>query len=1211
MRLTGLSHLLVEQLAIIAALLAYLTGIVSVRPHPIPPEDPFATQEQGRNHGTADKPIEKVVLVIIDALRTDHLALTNQPLMPHMYDLLTRGKAYGFVLHTATPTVTLPRIKSLVTGSIPGFMDIITNFGAGELVDDNLIQRWVDAGKRIHFYGDNTWLSLFPKQFTKYDAVTSFFVSDYTEVDRNVTRHIPNEMKSDDWDVLILHYLGLDHIGHLEGPMSSLIGPKLLEMDRVLHDIQQGLQKKEKPYLVLVCGDHGMSDAGGHGGSSHSEVTTSAMLFSNTFGKVMGGKPREVKQVDVASTLAFLTNVEVPEGNVGRPITEVVSHLDIKKRMLLHHNAAKQLLSVARGSGLSVNHDNADLLFEEATKLHKEVLEKLNKDPPDEDYKESEAKRVLKFYQECEQMASDALTSKLQSYDLPTIFSSTIIVIMVLTVSVWRMCTGVLFTDNISGISIICCAGCTLLLWLLSCAATTNSHICHLLRPTPWLLTVSIIYIMVMVSQVFHARLPEPNQEQLVPSSSGVGTPPSTDSQPQTITASANANCVRFLRNSESPNFMDFMKFAAQRDADIDPQNIMFLESDKRESTLRQYDSAVKKLAVFLRDSNAQTMTTNLTISFFRSLFEKGLAASTITTAKSAFKKIFQFGFKIDLTDSYFTSIPKACARLRPTERLKSVSWFLNDVLELASDTNSSSCDYLSLLRKTLFLISLASGARISELSALSRDPGHVEFLPSGEVLLSPDRQFLAKIEDPIDSSSCYNVISYFFFQRNGGLESVSYFLLIGTGFHIISLLGTSLVEEEHQTLYFLTTSLHFSLIVKLLIQGMKPLQMYHSKAQGKERLPYEADVDTSEGELPTSVGKKGKRESVLQKLRKSPHKIVVLLIISVTLSRLMRSWNSTGDKWKHLEDLGDGIRASGSSMLALVVLSGLVVAIFLFSETCLPLVLVTCGCIFGRHFQWSGKSSEFGVLEAQISYLVLFILFVYGLLRAGLITCKAHDSKLQKLPDVYDPEEEKISIVLKYTYATVCLLCLLLQRADNVGLISLVFLQNHIVSAVLCKLVTHCIISKKMAALAINWLAFAHFFYQGNSNSLTTIDISAGFVGVTSYHPVLHGILIATQTFGGSFLTYLSYLTHIISKDGQKERWQQPLYVWWAVRLATISLYLINVTFQRHHLFIWSVFTPKLLYEGAHLLVLCILTFFMWGVEKICTILEVSYRFE
>lgn len=60
---------------------------------------------------------------------------------------------------------------------------------------------------------------------------------------------------------------------------------------------------------------------------------------------------------------------------------------------------------------------------------------------------------------------------------------------------------------------------------------------------------------------------------------------------------------------------------------------------------------------------------------------------------------------------------------------------------------------------------------------------------------------------------------------------------------------------------------------------------------------------------------------------------------------------------------------------------------------------------------------------------------------------------------------------------------------------------------------------------------------FQGNSNSLTTIDMSAGFVGVSSFHPLLHGVLIATQTFGGSFLTYLAFLVHIASKDGSKER--------------------------------------------------------------------------
>lgn len=38
------------------------------------------------------------------------------------------------------------------------------------------------------------------------------------EVDNNVTRHIETELINEDWDALILHYLGLDHVGHKAGP---------------------------------------------------------------------------------------------------------------------------------------------------------------------------------------------------------------------------------------------------------------------------------------------------------------------------------------------------------------------------------------------------------------------------------------------------------------------------------------------------------------------------------------------------------------------------------------------------------------------------------------------------------------------------------------------------------------------------------------------------------------------------------------------------------------------------------------------------------------------------------------------------------------------------------------------------------------------------------------------------------------------------------
>lgn len=72
--------------------------------------------------------------------------------------------------------------QALTTGSIPGFIDVVMNLNSPALLEDNLIWQAKTAGKRIVFYGDDTWVRLFPKHFMEYDGTTSFFVSDYTEV---------------------------------------------------------------------------------------------------------------------------------------------------------------------------------------------------------------------------------------------------------------------------------------------------------------------------------------------------------------------------------------------------------------------------------------------------------------------------------------------------------------------------------------------------------------------------------------------------------------------------------------------------------------------------------------------------------------------------------------------------------------------------------------------------------------------------------------------------------------------------------------------------------------------------------------------------------------------------------------------------------------------------------------------------------------------
>ena len=141
----------------------------------------------------------------------------------------------------------MPRVKAITTGSIPSFVDVILNFAESDTTSSLATQdTWLaqiqaksfgDSKGKLVMYGDDTWLKLFPNFFERADGTSSFFVSvsaicsdvhrnnrmligvqDFTEVDNNVTRHIPGELMNSDWNAMIMHYLGLDHIGHKAGP---------------------------------------------------------------------------------------------------------------------------------------------------------------------------------------------------------------------------------------------------------------------------------------------------------------------------------------------------------------------------------------------------------------------------------------------------------------------------------------------------------------------------------------------------------------------------------------------------------------------------------------------------------------------------------------------------------------------------------------------------------------------------------------------------------------------------------------------------------------------------------------------------------------------------------------------------------------------------------------------------------------------------------
>ncbi|XP_028661728.2 GPI ethanolamine phosphate transferase 2 isoform X1 [Erpetoichthys calabaricus] len=379
----------------------------------------------------------KVVIMVIDGLREDFVfGEKGKRFMPFTRHLVERGSSHSFIGRARPPTVTMPRIKALTTGSIPGFIDVVMNLNSPALLEDNLIWQAKEAGKKMVFYGDDTWLRLFPKHFMEHDGTTSFFVSDYTEVDNNITRHLDSTLKRDDWDMLILHYLGLDHIGHLSGPHSTLIGPKLTEMDDILKKIYTSLLSKEVEgalsSLLVLCGDHGMSETGSHGGSSDPELNTPLVLASPAFRrKVAYDLPNVVEQVDLTSTLAVGLGLPISQNNVGHLIFPVVEECSMREQLRFLHLNGFQLSRLLRDGTSAYEKDVGFEQFRVAEKSHGNWV-KLYLEGNTSEVLNNMGKKVIRQYLDALKSMSSSLSKQLGKYDLYSMMVGTVIVFEVL-----------------------------------------------------------------------------------------------------------------------------------------------------------------------------------------------------------------------------------------------------------------------------------------------------------------------------------------------------------------------------------------------------------------------------------------------------------------------------------------------------------------------------------------------------------------------------------------------------------------------------------------------------------------------------------------------------------------------------------------------------------------------------------------------------------
>ncbi|KAF9956063.1 major facilitator super transporter protein [Mortierella alpina] len=356
----------------------------------------------------------KVVLMLVDALRSDFL-YGNDSDFRFMQSLINDHKAIPFTALASAPTVTLPRLKALTTGTVPGFLDAILNIAESDQSStlanqDNWLAQLARSPsqrrnartnvknetqyRQIGFFGDDTWIKLFPGLFARSEGTSSFFAMDTVEVDNNVTRHVAPELARDDWDGLIFHYLGLDHVGHSGGPKSPLMKPKQAEMDSVAERIYKSLIEKdaasvseddsapELPTLFILCGDHGMNEVGNHGGSSRSEISTSFLFLSPQFENEQARKAiqarvdlfrdagnreeyqyyKSVSQVDLVPTLSLLLGLPIPKNSVGKLIPDLFLDLTEMETLRALQINAYQVAGVLRNMWSDFETETAVLL---------------------------------------------------------------------------------------------------------------------------------------------------------------------------------------------------------------------------------------------------------------------------------------------------------------------------------------------------------------------------------------------------------------------------------------------------------------------------------------------------------------------------------------------------------------------------------------------------------------------------------------------------------------------------------------------------------------------------------------------------------------------------------------------------------------------------------------------------------------------------------
>lgn len=172
---------------------------------------------------------------------------------------------------------------------------------------------------------------------------------------------------------------------------------------------------------------------------------------------------------------------------------------------------------------------------------------------------------------------------------------------------------------------------------------------------------------------------------------------------------------------------------------------------------------------------------------------------------------------------------------------------------------------------------------------------------------------------------------------------------------------------------------------------------------------------------------------------------------------------------------------------------------------------------------------SFYTILSSSQAIIEVFWLIIFIIIMVNSFPVMLNRTSRRKMGSTVNGNK---LLLFRTTFTVLFLITILLQKKHNVVLNGMcgftciyvnylcdrtILVRDH---RIVCKIVLH------------YWIGKMFYFYQGNSNSLASIDLNAGYIGLTQFNFVVVGIFLTINVFNGQIITFFILIYHLHDFD-------------------------------------------------------------------------------